>query len=246
MFSMEESSGFDEVSSSGLETTPGATTSNSQDLSYPTYLTYLSLGFKWTTTTMILLMATWVFSTIKNTRSLHKPHNIFVACLMITGVVSAVIACLQSSLMMISFLTGLGDFISCSVFKFLLFPANEVYFMYVVISVDKVIAIRFPYKYKNVMTKHTIGSIIITTWLWLLSHQLTSYWSLMALPKFLNLAPVDQMEKPNQQYIESCTTHLFVICYCCCHQHLLSHQSLSGTQADMGGDQAIRLFCQSA
>jgi len=163
---MEESSGFSEVSSSGLEITPGTnTTTGSQDPPLPAYLTYLSLGFKWTATTIILFMTYWVFCAIKNTKGLHKPHNIFVASLMITSMISAVLTCLQSSLMMIGFVTGLGDFINCSMFKFLLFPANVIYFTHVAISFDKVIAIGFPFKHKKIMTPRAIGSIIIITWL---------------------------------------------------------------------------------
>ena len=163
---MEESSGFGEVSSSGLEINPGTITiPGSQDPPLPAYLTYFSLGFKWTATTIILLMAYWVFCAIKNTRSLRKPHNIYVASLMITSMISGVLTCLQCSLMMIGFVTGLGDFISCSMFKFLLFPANVIYFTYVAISVDKVIAIRFPFKHKKIMTSRAIGSIIVITWL---------------------------------------------------------------------------------
>ena len=202
---MEESSGLSEWSGSGLEEiTSGTTTSGSQDPPLPVYLTYLSLGFKWTATTIISLMACWVFCTIKTTRSLHKPHNIFVASLMITSVISAVLTCLQSSLMMIGFVTGLGDFISCSIFKFLLLPANVIYFMYVVISVDKVIAIKFPFKHKKIMTSHVIGGIIIITWLFAIA---TSAHVLFVTDGFTKVAQFGTCNSEGKSFIRNLLSH---------------------------------------
>ena len=45
----------------------------------PGYVPYLSLAFKLIATTINLMLSSWVVYTIKTTRSLHKPHNIFVA-----------------------------------------------------------------------------------------------------------------------------------------------------------------------
>jgi len=199
---MEESSGFSEVSSSGLEITPGTTTTT--DTPLPEYLTYLSLGFKWTATMIILLMACWVFCAIKNTRSLHKPHNIFVASLMITGMISAVLTCLQSSLMMIGFVTGLGDFISCSMFKFLRFPASVIYFTYIAISIDKVISIGFPFKHKKIMTPRAIGGIIVVTWLLAIA---TSIHVLFFNDGFTKVSQFGTCNPKGKSYISSLLNH---------------------------------------
>ena len=86
----------------------------------PGYLPYLSLAFKWIATLIIVLMAGWVFFTIKTTRKLHKPHNIFVANLMITDIILALLTATQSNIMIIGYATGVGDFISCKVYAVLL------------------------------------------------------------------------------------------------------------------------------
>jgi len=41
----------------------------------PGYFVYLSLEFKLVSTLIIVLMASWMFFTIKTTRKLYKPYN---------------------------------------------------------------------------------------------------------------------------------------------------------------------------
>ena len=62
----------------------------------PGYFPYLSLMFKITVTTVILLLSGWVVYTIKMTKSLHKPHNIFVANLLVSDMISALFVCVVS------------------------------------------------------------------------------------------------------------------------------------------------------
>ena len=110
-------------------------------------------------TMMILPMAGWVFFTIKTTRNLHKPHNIFVANLMVVDIVLAIV---QTSVT-VEWVTGL-DLLSCNVVHFLLFPIVVIHFTYLMISVDKVISIAFPYKHRNIMTPRGVASMTTTAW----------------------------------------------------------------------------------
>ena len=151
---------------SGSGITPGSTTPDHQGPNLPGYLPYLSLVFSWITTLIILMMAGWVVFTIKTTRKLHKPHNIFVAHLMITDIIIAVFNTIVTSIMMIGYATGLGDFINCRVFIFffLILPV-VVYITYLMISVNQLIAITFPYEYKKIMKHDVIIGSLTVAWL---------------------------------------------------------------------------------
>ena len=109
-------------------------------------------------------MAGLVLATIKTTRRLNKPHNIFVANLMVTDIILAVISLFQQSVMMVGFITGKGDFIPCNVFHYLLSPAVEMYFTLFLISADKIIAIVYPLRYKQIMTPHVVVYAITASW----------------------------------------------------------------------------------
>jgi len=137
---------------------------NLPDIVLPRYFAYLSMVFKLIATLMIILMAGWVIATIKKTRSLHRPHNIFVANLMVADILMAVLACSLSTAMTTTFMFG-EDFVSCSAFKLSMIPANVIGLSYVMISVDTVIAITFPFKHKQIMTPYVIIKFIISEWM---------------------------------------------------------------------------------
>ncbi|XP_065920508.1 olfactory receptor 7C2-like [Dysidea avara] len=160
MFVME---GSGELSGSGLGITP-VTTADHQGPDLPGYLAYLLLGFKFIATLITVLMSGWILFTIKSTRSLHKPHNIFVAHLMVADIISAVLSTAQTSIMMIGFATGVGDFINCRVFKFLLLTVMVIFSTYLMISVDQIIAIAFPFKHRRLMKCRVIGGFIASVW----------------------------------------------------------------------------------
>ena len=164
LIGMEGSSDFREMSGSG--TNPEVTTPDElPGHLLPGYLAYVSLGFKLISALIIVPMASWVFMTIKTTRRLHKPHNIWVANLMATDVITVMLSTVLTSTMMIGFVTGAGDFISCHVFRFLRFPVVVLNATFLIISVDKVIAIISPFKHKRMMTPHVIAGIIVVAWL---------------------------------------------------------------------------------
>ena len=137
------------------------TTADDPDVWLPAYLAYLSLAFKIISMVIIMLMACWVILTIKTTKSLHKTHNIYVAYLMAIDVMIVFIGTLLSGAMMIGYFTGLGDSIGCNVFVFMLYPAGIVYFTFLVMSMDKVIAITFPFKHHEIMKPRVVFGIIV-------------------------------------------------------------------------------------
>ena len=66
--------------------------------------------------------------------------------------------------MIIGYLTDMGDFISCNVLKFLLFPVIIINATFLMISVDKVIAVTFPLRYHKIMRPRVVFGIITTKW----------------------------------------------------------------------------------
>ena len=98
------------------------TTTDDPSVHLPAYLSYLSLCFRIISTMIVVTMAGWIIITIRATRSLHKVHNIYVAYLMAIDAIVAFTNTLLSSVMMIGYFTGVGDFIGCNVYMFMLYP----------------------------------------------------------------------------------------------------------------------------
>ena len=78
----------------------------------PGCMPYVSLAFKLITTMAILFLSSWVVYTIKTTRSLHKPHNIFVANLLIYGMIIATAKCFISGTMIVSSAVGVESIVN--------------------------------------------------------------------------------------------------------------------------------------
>ena len=131
----------------------------------PGYVPYLSLVFKLIATTVILLLSGWVVYTIKTTRSLHKPHNVLVANLLVSGMIAPLIGCTVASTMIISYQLGVESFIDCSALRLYLLPAHVNNMSLVIIAADKVLAITSPFKHKRMKTPRVVAAVITGAWL---------------------------------------------------------------------------------
>ena len=171
---MEEEDILDQMSGDHSGSNRDATTTDNStvNLNLPEYLSYFTFGFRLISAVIIIVMAGWIIITIKTTRNLQKIHNIFIAHLMATDAIYVLIRLVFTGLMLISYLTGEGDYISCHVSYFFLFPLTVVSFTYVTISVDKVIAITFPLRYRQMMRPRVV---IMITAKWLLAIALYSH-----------------------------------------------------------------------
>ena len=155
--------GLNKMSASGEELRWESDTEQ-QGSFLPEYFTYLSLRFKFVVTLTTILMGELVIATVKTTRRLHKPYIVFIANVMVIDIVLTVVVTLISAIMMIGFMLGQGDLIGCNLFYFLHCPVVIVHFTFLMISIDKVIAIKFLFKHDWIMTRHAVVSIIASLW----------------------------------------------------------------------------------
>jgi len=121
--------------------------------------------FKVISTVIVMLMAGWVIITIKTTTSLHKTHNIYVAYLLATDALFAFTSTVLSGIMMIGYWIGMGDFIGCNVFVFMLYPIGIIFYTFLVMSIDKIIAITFPFKHHEIMKPQVVYGIIVVKYI---------------------------------------------------------------------------------
>ena len=62
---------------------------------------------------------------------------------------------------MIGYYTGVGDFIGCNVFIFMLYPTVLIFLTFLVMSLDKAIAITFPFKHRELMKPRVVCGILV-------------------------------------------------------------------------------------
>ena len=126
-------------------------------------IAYLLLGFKLISTVVTLLMAGWIIVTIKITKSLHKTYNIYVAHLLFNDVTLILTGSISSVIMMIGYLNG-HDLIPCNVLMFFSLQISNLFLTFLMISVDKAIAIAYPLRYRQIMTTQVVLGSIVAIW----------------------------------------------------------------------------------
>ena len=129
------------------------------------YVTYAIIVFRLASTVYIIGMANMIISTILQTRSLHNIHNILIVNLMVADIVTAIAYTFQTTGMMISYIIGTQDPFRCDVLYFTLFPIIVIMYTFVMLSVEKFIAIKYALRYKAIVTHRRVYQAIATSWI---------------------------------------------------------------------------------
>ncbi|XP_065892318.1 melatonin receptor type 1C-like [Dysidea avara] len=125
---------------------------------------YISLAFKLITTLIIISMASLVCVTIKKTRCLHQSRNFLIANVMIADIMLALWNTIPAGIAIVGFAAG-TNVIHCGLLNFVYHPVIAYHTTFIMISVDKVIAIGFPLRYKHIMTCRVVVGMICVSWL---------------------------------------------------------------------------------
>ena len=129
------------------------------------YVTFAVIVFRLASTMFIIGMANMIISTILQTRSLHNIHNILIGNLMVADIVTAIAYTFQTTGMMISYIIGIQDPFRCDVLYFTLFPIIIIMYTFVMLSVEKFIAIKYALRYKAIVTHRRVYQAIATSWI---------------------------------------------------------------------------------
>ena len=141
----------------------GTFTDDGMDI--PEFVDYINLLYRLACTTFIIGMGSLVISTILKTRSLHNVHNMLVVNLMVADIVGVVIYAFQNVGMTVSCIIGIQDPFRCDVLHFSLFPILIALYTFVMLSVEKFIAIKFALRYKAIVTHRRVFQVIAAGWI---------------------------------------------------------------------------------
>ena len=148
-------------------------TLNTDDMDIPGYLTYVVLVYRLASTVFVIGMGGLIISTILKTRSLHNVHNVLIVNIMVCNIVTVVAYTFQTTGMMFSYIIGIQDPFRCDVMYFSLFPVIVIMYTFVMLSVDKFIAIKFALRYKAIVTYRRVCQVITAGWIIALLIRLT-------------------------------------------------------------------------
>ena len=140
-------------------------TFRADDVDIPAYVDYIILVCRLASTAFIIFMGSLVISTILKTRSLHNVHNILIINLMVADIVLIVVYSFQNIGMTVSYILGVQDPFRCDVFHFSVFPLMVIMFTFIILSVEKFIAIKYALRYKAIVTHCRVYRAIVASWI---------------------------------------------------------------------------------
>ena len=148
-------------------------TFRADNVGIPAYVDYVVLFFRLASTVFIIFMGSLVISTILKTRSLHNVHNILIINLMAADMVAIIVIAFQNIGTTVSYILGVQDPFRCDVFQFFLFPVMVIMFTFIMLSVEKFIAIKYALRYKAIVTHRRVYRAIAASWVIALLFMLT-------------------------------------------------------------------------
>ena len=140
-------------------------TLNADSLDIPGYLTYVVLLYRLASTVFMIGMGSLVISTIVKTRGLHNVHNILIVNLMVADIVGLVATTFQTIGTILAYITGVPDPFRCDVLHFFQFPIIVTTYTFVMLSLDKFIAIKYALRYNTIITHHRAYLAIAIGWI---------------------------------------------------------------------------------
>lgn len=159
---------FDVMNCSTIATT-NMTSNDGNDemmIELPIVVSYLILLFRIISTLYITVIGIAVIIVvIKNKKDFQGRHVSLIVNLMVSGMLSALNATVQSSIMIISYIAGVNDPIRCDILFATLSSFHISAFALLMLSVDKFIAIVKPLQYISLVTNRVAYSMIFLSWI---------------------------------------------------------------------------------
>jgi len=170
------------------------------------FFPFMSLGFKLTSILMIIMMASLVCVTIQKTRSLHRPHNMLVANVMVADIILALWNTIPAGTAIIGYVFG-KNVTHCGLLNFAYYLVIAYHTTFVMIVIDKVIAIAFPLKYNQIIARYVVTGMICISWL---SSVVVSFHTLF-VPKDIELPEYGMCLLSRNDFFKAILTYIYPV-----------------------------------
>ena len=148
----------------------GAANTTSNDASddiieLPIAVSYLILLFRILSTVFVTVIGIAVSVVVIKEKDQFKGRQVLlIVSLMVSGIVNAVNATIQSSIMIISYIAGVDDPIRCDILFVTLSTFHVNAFAFLMVGIDKFVAITFPLRYISIITDRLVYMMIFASW----------------------------------------------------------------------------------
>ena len=130
----------------------------------PLVATYLKILLLLVTMPAIIIPAVVIIHIIRKTEELHTKYCLFLVNLLISDILTIIRYCFEIFIMILYLLNN-RIYISDVAYTVISIPRVATQYSFVLLAIDRVVGVAFPYRYRNVMKLRVVYGLIASVWI---------------------------------------------------------------------------------
>ena len=130
----------------------------------PLTITYLKILLLLVTIPATITPAAVIIHIIRKTEELHTNYCLFLVNLLIGDILNTIRYCFRI-ILIILYLINTRVYISDAVYIIITIPRVVIQYSFVLLAIDRVVGVAFPYRYRNIMKPRVVYALIASVWI---------------------------------------------------------------------------------
>ena len=130
----------------------------------PLVATYLKILLLLVTIPAIIIPAVVIIHIIRKTEELHTKYCLFLVNLFISDILISIQCCFEIFIMIL-YLLNIRIYVSDVVYVITTIPQVATRYSFVLLAIDRVVGVAFPYRYRNIMKLRVVYALIASVWI---------------------------------------------------------------------------------
>ena len=130
----------------------------------PLVATYLKILLLLVAIPAIIIPAAVIIHIIRKTEELHTKYCLFLVNLLISDILSTIRFCFEIFIMIL-YLLNIRIYVSDIAYTVISIPRVATQYCFVLLAIDRVVGVAFPYRYRNIMKLRVVYALIASVWI---------------------------------------------------------------------------------
>ena len=130
----------------------------------PLVATYMKILLLLVTIPAIIIPAIVIIHIIRKMKELHTKYCLFLINLFISDILSTIKYCFEIFIMIL-YLLNIRIYVSDVAFVITTIPQVATRYCFVLLAIDRVVGVAFPYRYRNIMKLRVVYALIASVWI---------------------------------------------------------------------------------
>ena len=130
----------------------------------PLVATYLKILLLSVTIPATIIPAVVIIHIIRKTKELHTKYCLFLVNLLISDILTTIRYCFEIFIMIL-YLLNIRMYVNDIAYVIICIPRVVTRYSFVLLAIDRVVGVAFPYRYRNIMKLRVVYAVIASVWI---------------------------------------------------------------------------------